>query len=207
MSILSDSKILENIKTDDIVISPFERRQLGSNSYDVRLSENLLIYQDDVLDPRKEQGTEPVVIPEVGFLLKPGRLYLGVTSEYTETKKHVVLFEGKSSLARLGLFVHITAGFGDVGFKGHITLELFCVQPIKIYPNMRIGQIYYQTVEGMVINPYNKKEDAKYNNDTPMPMKSQMFKTIQQDELYYSRKNRIGDSGISFDPTDYENMK
>lgn len=198
MAILSDAKVLERINEGTIIIRPFERNQLGSNSYDIRLSDTLLLYKNEILDPKKDNETETIKIPQDGFLLKPGKLVLGVTQEYTETTKDVVMVEGKSSLARLGLLVHITSGFGDVGFKGHITLELTCVQPIKIYAGMKIGQIYYQSVEGMVINPYNKKEDAKYNNKTAVPMSSQMWKNFQQDEVE-ARKKRIADSGVSFD--------
>jgi dCTP deaminase len=198
MSILSDSKILERIEVGKITIKPFDRSQLGSNSYDVRIADTLVCYKSDTLDPREEQETTSLIIPDEGMVLKPGKLYLGVTKEFTKTDVDVVMFEGKSSLARLGLLVHITSGFGDVGFKGHITLELTCIQPIKIYKNMKIGQIYYQNVSGLVINPYNKKEDAKYNNDSPVPMPSQMWRNFQQDKIE-ARKKRIADSGISFD--------
>lgn len=201
MGILSDARILERVEKSDIVITPFDRKQLGSNSYDVRLGKTLLVYKNDFLDPKKEPETETFDIPDEGYLLSPGKLVLGVTQEYTETKRDVVMFEGKSSLARLGLLVHITSGFGDVGFKGHITLEFTCVQPIMIYKNMKIGQIYYQSVEGLVINPYNKKEDAKYNNESPVPMASQMWKNFEQDEAEL-RRLRIGDSGVSFDNED-----
>jgi dCTP deaminase len=78
--------------------------------------------------------------------LNPGRLYLGRTVEYTETHNAVPMLEGRSSVGRLGLFIHVTAGFGDVGFKGYWTLEIFCVQPIVIYPEVEICQIYYHEV-------------------------------------------------------------
>lgn len=198
MGILSDSRILDRLSKKHIIIKPFDRTQLGSNSYDVRLGKTLVCYKSEILDPKKENEAESFEIPSEGYLLKPGKLILGVTEEYTETIKDVVMFEGKSSLARLGLLVHITSGFGDVGFKGHITLELTCVQPIMIYPGMKVGQIYYQTVDGMVINPYNKKVDAKYNNDSPVPMPSQMWRNFKQDEIT-SKIKRIGDSGVSFD--------
>ncbi len=198
MGILSDSKILERIDEGSITIRPFERKQLGSNSYDVRLGDKLLLYKNELLDPKIDNPTEEIIIPEDGFLLKPGKLVLAVTREFTETLKDVVMVEGKSSLARLGLLVHITSGFGDVGFRGHITLELTCVQPIKIYAGMKIAQIYYQKVEGMVINPYNVKVDAKYNNDDSTPISSKMWKNFLEDDVE-ERKRRISDSGISFD--------
>lgn len=199
--ILSDSKILERINDGEIIIRPFERSQLGSNSYDVRIGKTLLYYDEELLDPKKQNKFSFIEIPEDGFVLKPGKLFLGVTEEYTETKKDVVMFEGKSSLARLGLLVHITSGFGDVGFSGNITLELSCIQPIKIYSGMKIGQIYYQAVEGFVINPYNKKVDAKYNNHSEKPIPSKMFENFDSDKML-QRKRRIEDSGISFDDTE-----
>ena len=82
------------------------------------------------------------------MVLEANRLYLGRIVEYTETKNLVPMLEGRSSIGRLGLFVHVTAGFGDVGFKGFWTLEIFCIQPIKIYPNVEICQVYYHTLEG-----------------------------------------------------------
>ncbi len=80
--------------------------------------------------------------------LEPNRLYLGRTVEYTETHNLVPMLEGRSSIGRLGLFIHVTAGFGDVGFKGFWTLEIFCVQPIRIYPGVEVCQIYHHTIEG-----------------------------------------------------------
>ena len=91
------------------------------------------------------------------MVLEANRLYLGRTVEYTETKNLVPMLEGRSSIGRLGLFVHVTAGFGDVGFKGFWTLEIFCIQPIKIYPNVEICQVYYHTLEGSHENYTNGK--------------------------------------------------
>ena len=78
-------------------------------------------------------------------MLEPNRLYLGRTGEHTETKNLVPMLEGRSSIGRLGLFVHVTAGFGDVGFRGFWTLEIFCVQPIRIYSGLEICQIFLAT--------------------------------------------------------------
>lgn len=203
MSILSDSKILESIEKGEIVIQPFNTKQLGSNSYDVLLDSVLIIYKNQHLDCKKNNQTESITIPEDGILLEPGRLYLGSVKEFTETKNHVILFEGKSSLARLGLFVHITSGFGDIGYKGYLTVELSVVQPLRIYKDMRIGQIYYQNVDGFCINPYNKKEDAKYNNTNPGPISSKMhLNFIEELDHKEALRNRLKDSGISFIPDD-----
>src|SRR3712207_6222296 len=129
-------KEIKNRLGKDIIIEPYNENQLNPNSYNLKLHNELLVYEDDILDMKKENKAKKIVIPEEGVLLKPGKLYLGRTVEYTKTDKLVPMLEGRSSIGRLGLFIHITAGFGDVGFSGYWTLEIFCVQPIRIYPNV-----------------------------------------------------------------------
>ncbi|MBN2354028.1 MAG: dCTP deaminase [Spirochaetales bacterium] len=145
-----------------ITISPFDERQLNPNSYNLRLHEELLVYESEVLDMKRPEPTARLVIPETGLVLAPGRLYLGRTIEYTATERFVPMLEGRSSVGRLGLFVHVTAGFGDVGFHGYWTLEMFCVQPVKIYPGVPICQIYYHTIQGE-FKPY---AGGKYQDNT-----------------------------------------
>ena len=99
--------------------------------------------------------------PPDGLLLEPGTLYVGRTLEYTKTTSFVPMLEGRSSIGRLGLFIHVTAGFGDVGFAGFWTLEIFCVQPIRIYAGVEICQIYYHTIEG----EYDLYKSKKYQNN------------------------------------------
>jgi dCTP deaminase len=94
--------------------------------------------------------------------MESNKLYLGRTVEYTKTTNLVPMLEGRSSVGRLGLFVHITAGFGDVGFAGYWTLEMFCIQPVIIYPNIEICQIYYHTIEG----EYEPYSSGKYQGNT-----------------------------------------
>ena len=81
-------------------------------------------------------------------MLQPNQLYLGRTVERTETHNLVPMIEGRSSIGRLGLFVHVTAGFGDVGFCGYWTLEMFAVQPVRIYAGVAICQIFYHDIHG-----------------------------------------------------------
>ncbi len=145
--ILSGIEIEDRLGTD-IIIKPFNPKQVNSNSYHLRLHNELLVYNNNELDMKKENNTKSMVIPEDGFLLEPMRIYLGRTIEYTETRRLVPMLEGRSSIGRLGLFVHVTAGFGDVGFRGYWTLEIFCIQPVRLYPNVEICQIYYHTIEG-----------------------------------------------------------
>lgn len=174
--ILSDTKILEGIANGEIVIEPFNREYLGTNSYDVHLGKWLARYKDHILDARKHNEIEYFEIPEDGFVLHPNTLYLGVTQEYTETHKAVPFLEGKSSVGRLGIDIHATAGKGDVGFCNTWTLEISCTHPVRVYAGMPIGQLIYFRVEGDIERYYNKKKDAKYNKRTVKPVESMMWK-------------------------------
>lgn len=151
-------KEIKNKLGNEIIIKPYCEEQLNPNSYNLRLHDELLIYDEDILDMKKENKFKKLIIPIEGLVLEPGKLYLGRTVEYTATDKYVPMLEGRSSIGRLGLFIHITAGFGDVGFSGFWTLEIFCVQPIRIYSGVEICQIYYHTVEGQ----YEKYCSGKY---------------------------------------------
>ncbi|WP_234124833.1 dCTP deaminase [Clostridium hydrogenum] len=155
-------KEIKNRLGKEIKIEPYSESQLNPNSYNLRLHNELLVYDEEVLDMKKENKASRIIIPEEGLVLEPRRLYLGRTVEYTETDKYVPMLEGRSSIGRLGLFIHVTAGFGDVGFKGYWTLEIFCVQPIKIYPGVELCQIYYHDIDG----EYDKYSSGKYQNNT-----------------------------------------
>jgi len=159
--ILSGKEISRRIG-GDIVIDPYDPARLNPNSYNLALHNELLVYRDPVLDMQRPNACERLVIPPEGLLLEPQRLYLGRTVEYTEASALVPMLEGRSSVGRLGLFVHVTAGFGDVGFKGFWTLEIFCVQPIRIYAGVEICQIYYHTIAG----DYESYSSGKYQNNT-----------------------------------------
>lgn len=174
--ILSDKRILEEIGKGSIVIEPFVREHLGSNSYDVHLGRYLAVYEDKELDARRHNKIRHFEIPEEGYVLQPDVLYLGVTQEYTETHKHVPFLEGKSSTGRLGIDIHATAGKGDVGFCNTWTLEISCVHPVRIYEGMPIGQLIYFPVDGEVENLYNKKQNAKYTERTIRPVESMMWR-------------------------------
>jgi dCTP deaminase len=174
--ILSDTKILEGIENGEIVIEPFDREHLGTNSYDVHLGKWLARYKDHILDARKHNEIEYFEIPEEGFVLHPNTLYLGVTQEYTETHKAVPFLEGKSSVGRLGIDIHATAGKGDVGFCNTWTLEISCTHPVRVYAGMPIGQLIYFRVEGHIEQYYNKKKSAKYTKRTTKPVESMLWK-------------------------------
>ena len=158
--ILSGREILRHIGKE-IVIEPFDASRINPNSYNLSLANELLEYENTVLDMKKPNPTRKIIIPEDGLLLEPNKLYLGRTNEFTQTDTFVPMLEGRSSTGRLGLFIHVTAGFGDVGFAGFWTLEIFCVQPIRIYPNVEICQIYYHDIHG----DYDLYDSGKYQNN------------------------------------------
>lgn len=174
--ILSDKKILQAIDEGQIVIDPFRRDCLGTNSYDVHLGKYLAVYVDRELDARKHNRVEELEIGADGFVLQPGVLYLGVTEEYTETHNAVPFLEGKSSVGRLGIDIHATAGKGDVGFCNSWTLEISCVQPVRVYAGMPIGQLIYFHVDGEIDQFYHSKKGAKYTERTIKPVESMMWK-------------------------------
>lgn len=118
------------------------------------------VLRDYALDPKKENETQEIEIPEEGYVLLPGTLYLGTTVEYTETYGFVPNIDGRSTTGRLGIEVHRTAGFGDNGFKGKWTLEITVTHPVIVYPGMEIGQLYYETIDGDTSMMY----DGKYQN-------------------------------------------
>lgn len=169
MSVLAGSEIEARVKSGQIVISDFDPRRLGANSYDLRLGSKLLTYDTRLreetasrqyvyrdmrgdwatpLDMAADNPTLEHEIPPEGLVLLPGTLYLGHTMEYTETRDLLPCVEGRSSAGRLGLKVHVTAGFGDVGFCGDWTLELEVTQPLRVYAGVRVCQIFYSTVLG-----------------------------------------------------------
>ena len=174
--ILTDKTILAEIEKGTIKIEPYRPDCLGTNSYDVHLGKYLATYKDRVLDAKKHNEIDVFEIPDDGLVLDPGTLYLGVTEEYTETHAHVPFLEGKSSVGRLGIDIHATAGKGDVGYCNTWTLEISVSQPVRVYHGMPIGQLIYFTVDGGIQNMYNKKANAKYNERTTKPIESMMWR-------------------------------
>jgi dCTP deaminase len=173
--ILSDSRILEEIERRTIVIQPFRRECLGSNSYDVHLGKYLSTYDCPELDARQPNPVKEFEIPPEGYVLHPNQLYLGVTEEYTETHRHVPFLEGKSSVGRLGIDIHSTAGKGDVGYANYWTLEMSSKIPVRVYAGMPIGQLIYFEIEGEILHDYSHKSSAKYAQVNPHPVPSRMY--------------------------------
>jgi dCTP deaminase len=169
----------------NIVIDPFEPSRLNPNSYNMSLHDELLVYEEVVLDLKEPNRFRRIEIPPEGLVLNPGQLYLGRTAERTETRNLVPMIEGRSSVGRLGLFVHVTAGFGDVGFCGYWTLEMFAVQPIRIYAGVEICQIFYHQLVGDV----TEYSSAKYQNN----------RDIQPSYLYRELGNEHSDQQMELD--------
>ena len=168
--ILSGLEIAERIGKD-IGINPYNPEQLNPNSYNLRLHDELMVYDNQLLDMKIENKASKLTIPSSGLKLEPGKLYLGRTIEHTKTDNLVPMLEGRSSIGRLGMFVHVTAGFGDVGFNGFWTLEIFVVQPLIIYPKVEICQIYYHHLNGK----YTSYKSGKYQNNSDI-QPSMLFK-------------------------------
>ncbi len=172
--ILSGKTIKKNLGKY-IFIDPYNENQLNPNSYNLKLHNQLLVYEDSVLDMKKKNNVQEIKIPDEGLVLQPSKLYLGRTVEHTRTENYVPMLEGRSSIGRLGLFVHVTAGFGDVGFNGYWTLEIFCVQPLRIYSGVEICQIYYHALEG----DYDNYKSTKYQNNQGI-QSSLLFKDFKR---------------------------
>ena len=174
--ILSGHQIQSRLQSD-ILIEPFDESRLNPNSYNLSLHNELMTYEEVVLDMRKANRVRRIEIPREGYVLNPNKLYLGRTAERTETHNLVPMIEGRSSIARLGLFVHVTAGFGDVGFCGFWTLEMFAVQPVCIYPGIPICQIFYHEITGEI----SEYESNKYQNNHDI-QPSLLFKELNPDD-------------------------
>jgi len=154
--ILTGQEIKKRLGTD-IIIEPYNEEQLNPNSYNLRLHNEMMIYTGRVLDAKADNPTKRIIIPSSGFELQVGELYLARTLEYTETRNLVPMIIGRSSVGRLGMTVHLTSGFGDIGYQGFWTLQLTCVKPVRIYPGMKICQIFYHTAIGDAIEYASKK--------------------------------------------------
>lgn len=133
---------------DGLLIDPFDPDRLNPNSYNLSLHDELLVYEEVVLDAASPNRYRRLDIPPEGLTLQPNMLYLGRTTERTETHGMVPMIQGRSSLGRLGLFINPGGSLGDSGYCGTWTLEMHCVQPVRIYPQMQICQIYYMQLQG-----------------------------------------------------------
>ena len=171
--ILTGQEIIRQKKLGHIHIEPFCQEQVNPNSYNYRLGNIIKWYQNSVLDPRVKQDVITQTIPEEGFVLYPGKIYLGHTLEIMGSDYYVPIIRGRSSTARLGLFVHVTADIIDIGSHNQWTLQLYAVQPVKIYPRMLIGQVTFWRVCGD-ITLYHGKYQGLLG-----PQESQIYKDFE----------------------------
>lgn len=193
---LSGPEIVRQVEAGKIIISDFDASRVGPNSYDLKLDSRLLVYEAAArrhdwfaqrrfrwwnpftwippaarpLDPSRQEPVVEYVIPAAGMVLYPGVLYLGSTVEYTSTERFVPWIDGRSSIGRLGLGVHVTAGLGDAGFSGTWTLEITVVQPVIVFPQMKVCQICFDELSGDY-KPY----DGRYR-DQSGPVRSRYYR-------------------------------
>jgi dCTP deaminase len=155
--ILTASAIKEAHEAGRIVIEPYEESRVGPNSVDVRLASELQVYDCFPLDAALPNSTTGLLIPDEGMILQPGRLYLARTLERIGSDHYVTHLDGRSSVGRLGIKVHMTAGRGDLGWKGSWCLELEVVHPVRVYAGMKIAQATFYAVQGEITQLYQGK--------------------------------------------------
>jgi dCTP deaminase len=157
--ILTFREILNNVKSGHIHITPFDESMLNPNSYDYHIDYKLLELADLPVDPKRKTSYNEIDFTDDGYVLSPNKTYLANTYEEIGSDMFVPSLIGKTSLGRLGLFLQITADLGNLGAKHKWTLELKAVQPIRIYPMMRIGQVTFWSTSGEIDMRYKGKYD------------------------------------------------
>lgn len=149
--ILTGTEIINGVKNGNIIIEPFSLASVNPNSYNFRIDRHLKVYKNFPLDPKKENEFETLTIPDEGFVLHPNILYLANTVEVLGSTKFAPTFNARSSIARLGIFINLSASLCDIGFIGQLTLQLFSVHQVRIYPYINIGQMMFWKPKGKII--------------------------------------------------------
>jgi dCTP deaminase len=168
--ILTGSAIEREVARGRIVIDPFDPSCVNPNSYNFKLSNVLKIYVDSVIDTRSPARSRTVVIPPEGYVLEAGRLYLGASIERIGSAHFAPTYAARSSVARLGMFINLSAPLGDIGFVGCWTIQLYAVNHVRVYPGMRIGQMmFWQPLGDIVLY------EGKYQHATG-PRTSEIFR-------------------------------
>ena len=162
--ILSGLKIIDEVRNNKIFIEPFDENLVNPNSYNYRLGDLLLEIDEEIIDSKKKTNFRKIKLTDVGYILKPHKLYLGSTLECIGSSDYVTQLIGRSSIGRLGMFLQVTAPLGHVGSKLHCTLELKVVQPLKVYPGMKVGQVTFWVTEGDKFMTYVNGKYNKYKN-------------------------------------------
>ena len=159
--ILTGKEITTEIYSGAITISPFNILHVTTNSYDLTLGDSLLLYTEEILDPKKNNPYREIVIPKDGIILPKGSFHLGCSLEKIGSTSYVPIIHAKSGVARLGLFVHVTADLIDIGSCGVVTFQFFSTLPVKIYPGMKIAQVSFWQPKGEIV-----LYEGKYKNST-----------------------------------------
>lgn len=146
--ILTSKEIEKEVNQGKIKISPFQSSNLSTNSYDVSMGNQLLKYTAPYLDPHKENAYEMIDIPDEGYYMNAGDFLLSSTQEKIGSDFFVPIIHGRSSTARMGLFIHVTADLFDIGYYGNSTLQLYATAPIILHPFMKIAQVSFWMPEG-----------------------------------------------------------
>ncbi len=190
--ILTGKEIHKQVVLGEIDISPFDEKLVNPVSVDLRLGEKFAVYAENArwgtdgtickhngkpLDAMAENAVVTGTLPHQGMVLKPGILYLMHTAERVHTKHYVPVLDGKSSIGRLGIKVHETAGYGDPGFDGQYTLEVTVVNQVRVYPAMRFCQMRFHTMEG----PPTLYEGNYRGVAAEGPVPSRSFKQFKED--------------------------
>ena len=173
--ILTGNKIIEEVKSDKIEIAPFDESRITTNSYDLSLGETIIRYKTEVIDPKIETPYEEIKIPSDGLVLNQGEFVLGHSNERIGSDFYVPLIHGKSGIARMGLFVHVTADLIDIGSHGVTTFQLYATLPVRLYPEILIAQVSFWVPFGDIV-----LYKGKYQNSTG-PKSSMTHKDFKYD--------------------------
>lgn len=158
--ILTGHEIERERANGRITIHPFIPEQVNPNSYNFRLGKTLRVYGPGVLDVRQANEYHDIEIPDDGYVLEPGRLYLAHTMEVLGSDHYAPTFAARSSVARLGVFINLSASLGDIGYKGQWTLQLYTMNRVRVYPGINIGQMMWWRPKGRIILYSGKYQGA-----------------------------------------------
>lgn len=172
--ILTGDEIKNQVYAGKIHIKPFIEENLNPNSYNFRLGDTLKVYTNNCLDAAVENQCREFAIPKEGFVLQPNQLYLGHTIEEMGSDHYVPIMQARSSVGRLGLYIYLNSGLGDLGFKRQWTLELHAIHPLRVYPEMKVGQMLFWKPLGTI-----KLYEGKYK-DSIGPQSSQIWRDFNK---------------------------
>ena len=175
--ILTGNEIIHEHKCGRITIEPFREEQVNPNSYNFRLNNVLRVYQTFPLDPKINNPYDDLAIPESGFVLQPKTLYLASTIEKMGSEYYAPTYSARSSIARLGLFINLSASLGDIGFVGNWTIQLYSIHSLKVYAGMNIGQIMWWKPKGKIILYCGKYQGSQG------PQSTLIYKDYEQQKL------------------------